>query len=170
VTDLAPRDATLHDTAARAAHVARLRRLGEWLDNAVRIPGTRFGIGLDGLIGLIPGIGDAVGAALAGYIVIQAARLGASRATLVRMLLNVGVDTVIGAIPAVGDLFDFGWKANARNLALLHAHLERPAAVRASSRRVIVAVGAGVILFLVAVVALAAMTLNAVVERLWHHL
>jgi len=163
-------DVIIRDAEARAVHVARLRRLGEWLDNVVRVPGTRFGIGLDGLIGLIPGIGDAVGAALAGYIVIQAARLGASRATLVRMLLNIGVDTVIGAIPAVGDIFDFGWKSNTRNLALLHAHLERPAAVRASSRRVLITVGVGVTLFLVGIVALAAITLNAVVERLWHHL
>ena len=148
------------------AEVARLRRLGEWLDSAVRIPGTRFGIGLDGLIGLIPGVGDALGAALSAYIVVQAARLGVSRATLTRMLLNVGVDTVIGAVPAIGDIFDFGWKANSRNLALLNAHLERPAAVHASSRRVLIAVIAAVGLFLVGVVVLATMVLNTVVKYL----
>jgi hypothetical protein len=145
--------------------IARLGRLGERLDNLVRVPGTHFGIGLDALLGLIPGIGDALGAALSGYIVIQAARLGVSRATLARMLLNVGVDTVIGAIPIAGDLFDFGWRANTRNLALLHAYLDRPGPVRASSRWMLVTIGAAIVLILVGIVALAAMVLNAVVAR-----
>jgi hypothetical protein len=146
--------------------IARLRRLGELLDTAVRVPGTRFGVGLDALIGLIPGIGDALGAALSGYIVIQAARLGVSRATLARMLLNVGVDTVTGAIPAVGDIFDFAWKANTRNLALLNAHLERPTAVRSSSRRVLVAIGVAIALIIAGLVLLAAMLLKAMVKYL----
>ena len=149
----------------KSAQTARLRRLGDWLDDVVRVPGTRFGIGLDALIGLIPGIGDALGAALSGYIVMEAARLGVSWPTLARMLLNVGVDTVIGAIPAVGDLFDFVWRANTRNLALLQAHLDRPEAVRASSRRVLVAIGAAIVLFLFGIVALAAIVLNAIIER-----
>lgn len=146
--------------------VARLRRLVRWLDNAVRVPGTQIGVGFDALIGLIPGIGDALGAALSTYIVFQAARLGVSRATLTRMLLNVGVDSIIGAIPFVGDLFDFGWKANTRNLALLHAHLERPTATRRASRRVLVILGAIAVLALIGIVVVTAIVLKAVVDYL----
>lgn len=102
-----------------------LERLGRLMDSAVRLPGG-YRIGLDGLIGLVPGVGDVAGAIVSLYIVLRARKLGVSRGTLVRMLLNVGLETVIGSVPVIGDLFDFAFKANLRNLALLRRMLEDP--------------------------------------------
>ena len=106
--------------------LARVSVLADLLDNAIRIPGTQIRIGLDPLIGLVPGIGDLAGAALSIYIILEGARAGVPRTVLVRMLGNIGIDSLVGAVPALGDLFDFGWKANAKNAQLLRAHLEAP--------------------------------------------
>lgn len=106
---------------------ARLRRL-DWLayflDNAIRVPGTQYRVGYDAVIGLVPGLGDIIGAALSVYLVLAATRYRLPTSTLLRMMLNVGLEALIGMIPLLGDLFDATYKANARNLALLHAHLE----------------------------------------------
>jgi hypothetical protein len=105
------------------ARIRRLERLAGLLDNRFRIPGTSFRFGWDGIIGLIPGIGDAAGAACAAYIIAETARLGAPRHVILRMLANTGIDAVLGLIPLVGDLFDAGYKANRRNVELLLRHL-----------------------------------------------
>jgi hypothetical protein len=131
-----------------------LRRLARLLDNAIPLPGTRFRIGLDPIIGLIPGLGDVIGAIFSTVIVYQAARLGAPRSTLIRMLANIAVDTLVGEIPLLGDLFDFGWKSNTRNIALLEQHLDRPVAAKVASRRVLLLVGAGLVLLFAGVIAL----------------
>ena len=101
----------------------RVARLAYWLDDRFRIPGTRRRIGIDGLLGLIPGIGDTATALMASYIVLEAARLGVPKAMLGRMLANVGIDYAIGLVPLVGDLADLAWKANRRNARLLRDHL-----------------------------------------------
>jgi hypothetical protein len=93
------------------------------LDNAISIPGTSWKIGLDPIIGLIPGVGDMVGAVLSGYIVLEAVRAEVPTFTLARMLVNVGIDTLLGAVPALGDVFDAAWKSNTMNVALLERHL-----------------------------------------------
>lgn len=139
----------------------RLRAMSRLLDAAVRIPGTNFRFGLDPLIGLVPGIGDAVGAVFSGYIVLQAARLRAPKSTLIRMVVNIALDTVLGAVPVLGDLFDIGWKSNMKNVALLEDHLGQPVAARASSRRVILLLG-GILLALFVV----AIALGVVVTKL----
>jgi hypothetical protein len=108
----------------------RLRRFAWLLDELFQIPGTQQRIGLDALIGLVPGVGDTIGALLSTYIILEAARRGASVWTVVRMLGNVGIETVIGAVPLLGDLFDVVFKANRRNLALLGDTLERDAPPR----------------------------------------
>ena len=77
---------------------------------------------------MLPGAGDYVGAALSAYIVVQSARLGVSKATLSRMVLNIILDTIIGNVPLLGDLFDATWKANRKNTALLETHLSSPQA------------------------------------------
>ena len=93
--------------------------LSHLLDDFLRIPGTQIRFGLDGIIGLIPGIGDIIGA-LASWIIILAAWLrGVPKVTLLRMLANVAVETIIGSVPVLGDAFDIAWKANRRNFALL---------------------------------------------------
>lgn len=108
----------------------RLQRVAWLLDAAFPIPGTQQRFGLDALIGLIPGVGDTIGALLSTYIIVEAARRGASVWTVTRMLGNVAAETVIGAIPLLGDLFDVVFKANMRNLALLGDTLERDAPPR----------------------------------------
>lgn len=106
-----------------ATHLARLDRFGHLLDSAIRIPGTRWRIGLDGLLGLVPGVGDAAGFLLSAGIVVYAARLGARPGLLLRMSGNVLLDALLGSIPLVGDIFDFAWKTNRRNVTMLRKAL-----------------------------------------------
>ena len=101
----------------------RVRLLSRLLDEQFRIPGTTYRVGLDGLLGMIPGVGDAAGALLSTYILYEAIRLGAPKIVLLRMVANIGIDTVLGAIPVAGDIFDVAWKANKKNTTLLHAYL-----------------------------------------------
>jgi hypothetical protein len=105
------------------ARLKRVRLLSRLLDEQFRVPGTTYRVGLDGLLGLIPGAGDAVGALLSTYILYEAIRLRAPSTVLLRMVANIGLDTLGGAIPVVGDIFDMAWKANKKNAALLHAYL-----------------------------------------------
>ncbi|HEY0969542.1 MAG TPA: DUF4112 domain-containing protein [Gemmatimonadales bacterium] len=135
---------------ARAAHhVAphpdpaadeRLRALSRILDTAIRIPGTDIRVGLDPILGLVPGIGDTVAGALSAYVIFLSWRAGAPTSVLLRMLGNVGVDALVGAVPVLGDLFDVGFKANARNVALLDRWRARPTEARRASRLVLAGV------------------------------
>lgn len=102
----------------------RQKRLAYWLDDRFRIPIIGWRLGFDGIIGLVPGIGDAATTLLALYIVNEARRLGVPPAKLARMGVNVGVDTLVGLVPLVGDIADLRWKANRRNVNLLIEHLE----------------------------------------------
>lgn len=99
--------------------VARLSRLARWLDTRYRIPGTDFRVGMDGLIGLIPGIGDTLTALLSLYLLAEGRRLGLRTPVLLKMLANVAVDYLLGAIPLFGDVFDIAWKANLKNVELI---------------------------------------------------
>ncbi len=112
----------------------RLRSLAWLLDSSIPIPGTRFTIGVDALIGLFPVLGDLIGVLLSSYILGEAARLGAPKVVLLRMAFNVGVEGVVGIVPLAGDLFDAAWKANQRNVRLLDAWLDRPEKAERSSR------------------------------------
>ncbi len=95
---------------------SNLDMLSHLLDDFLRIPGTNIRFGLDGIVGLIPGIGDILGA-MASWIIILAAWLrGVPKVTLARMLANVAIETIIGTVPVLGDAFDIAWKANRRNL------------------------------------------------------
>jgi hypothetical protein len=95
------------------------------LDTAFVVPGTSIRFGVDGLIGLVPGIGDAVTTALSLYIVHEAWQLGAPRRVITRMLANVALDGFIGAVPVAGDVFDVMWRANKRNVRILREWLDR---------------------------------------------
>jgi Domain of unknown function (DUF4112) len=96
------------------------------MDSAIGIPGTKFRIGLDPIIGLLPGGGDTAGLILSSYIVLEAARMGASKSTLSTMALNILLETAVGTVPVVGDIFDVTWKSNIRNIELLEEHLNVP--------------------------------------------
>ncbi|MCX4192878.1 DUF4112 domain-containing protein [Methylophaga sp. OBS1] len=106
-------------TAKRRFH----EKLSWLLDNSIPLPGG-YRIGLDGFIGLIPGLGDFFSGLLASLIVIKANQLGVPRSVLLRMVINVLIDTGVGSLPVIGDLFDFVWKANQKNSELL-AHYEQ---------------------------------------------
>jgi hypothetical protein len=136
------------------------------LDNAFRIPGTPYRVGFDAVIGLVPGIGDAIGAIFSTFIIFHAARLGTPTSTLIRMIANVGLDTIVGEVPLLGDLFDAGWKSNVRNMALLEEHLRQPAAAKRGSRRVLIGLGAGLVLLLAGVIALGVVVANLVIIQM----
>lgn len=118
---------TSYGTSAgsRAERMARLDMLASLLDTALVIPGTNIRFGLDAIIGLVPGIGDAITTVVSLYIVHEARQLGAPWHVVSRMLANVALDGVVGAVPILGDAFDVMWRANRRNVALLRKHFER---------------------------------------------
>ena len=113
--------------------VDRLRAIATVLDDAVRVPGTNIRFGLDALLGLLPGAGDAVTGVVSAYAIVLAARLGASPAVIARMATNVLVDVATGTIPVLGDIFDVGWKANRKNVQLLERYQANPQKVTTAS-------------------------------------
>jgi hypothetical protein len=110
-------------TQMRRERIARIDALATLLDAAFVVPGTNIRFGVDALIGLAPGLGDAISTAISLYIVSEARALGAPPTLIARMLANVAMDTAIGAFPLLGDLFDVMWRANLRNVRLLRDHL-----------------------------------------------
>ena len=129
--------------ATEVVRIERIRQAARVLDSAIPIPGTKYSFGIDAVIGLVPGLGDAVGMVFASVILYQAFRLGASKRLLTRMLYNVGVDGLLGAIPLLGDWHDVVWKANVKNVDLLERHLQQPdETARASGWFLLVVLGA----------------------------
>jgi len=112
----------------------RIRALSRLLDSAISIPGTPYHVGIDPILGLVPGGGDTIGFLLSAYIVLEAIRFQLPRETLIRMVINLLIDTVVGSVPVLGDVFDFTWKANTQNVALLEAHLKNPRPQQAADR------------------------------------
>ena len=97
----------------------RLKRLSERLDNTFTIPGTKYKIGIEALIGAVPIIGDLIGGILASYIMYSGMKMGAPPRIITRMAVNIAIDFAIGSIPIIGDLFDLVWKANKKNVELI---------------------------------------------------
>ncbi|WP_303759676.1 DUF4112 domain-containing protein [Sphingobium yanoikuyae] len=95
------------------------------LEGLFVIPGTKYRVGMDGLIGLVPVVGDIATTAMGAWIVWEARNLGLSKWQLTRMAANVGVDTLVGAIPFAGNVFDFLYKSNTKNLRIIRKHLDR---------------------------------------------
>jgi len=143
-----------------SGRIKRLDRLAWLLDDSIPVPGTNWKIGLDSLIGLIPGGGDLITGLVSAWLIFEAVSAGASRQTLVKMFSNLGIDLLVGVIPILGDIFDATWKANTRNVELLRKELE-PAAVVAEQRRGNRALG------FLALVGVLALTVLFVVFALW---
>jgi hypothetical protein len=143
----------------------RLRRLGYLLDNSIPIPGTNFRIGLESIVGLVPGVGDLVGGGFSIFLILEAAKMGAPASLLARMGWNLLVDVVVGAVPFLGDLFDAGFKANLRNLALLDRHLQSPARSRRASQRFVAVLVLLLFLLVVGAVALAVFLVQLAFSR-----
>ena len=165
VKSAAPRSTVPALGAAERERLERLRRLGYLLDNSIPIPGTRFRIGLETIVGLVPGLGDLVGGGFSAWIILQAARLGAPASLLARMGWNLLVDTAVGAIPLLGDLFDAGFKANLRNLALLEGHVQGPTASRRASRKFVAVLALLLVLLLVGAATLAVFLVQLILSR-----
>lgn len=151
--------------AESQSRLQRLRSLAWLLDNSIPLPGG-FRIGLDAVIGLVPGIGDAIGALVSVFVLNEARMLGAPRSVLMRMSGNVLIETVIGAIPFVGDLFDAGFKANARNIALLERYQLDPVGSRRSSRLFVTGFTLFLLLLAAAIIALPILVIIALVRLL----
>jgi hypothetical protein len=132
--------------------VTRAKGLARVLDDLIRIPGTNIGIGLDPIIGLIPGVGDMAGGLLSTYILMVAARQGVPTSVLLRMLGNIALDSLVGVVPVLGDLFDFGVKANRRNVDLLERYLVAPGQTKTASRGVVAVILMAAILIVVGVI------------------
>ena len=136
------------ETPARMSEPGSLRRarwISRVLDDLFRVPGTRRRFGLDPFLGFLPGVGDWLPLVVSLDLLFSAARLGAGGWVLGRMLGNVALDALVGTIPLAGDLFDLGWKANRRNLALLEELLDRPEDARRRSRLVVGSILAGAV-------------------------
>lgn len=141
----------------------RLRSLAWLLDNSIPLPGG-FRIGLDAIIGLVPGIGDAIGALFSAFILNEARLLGAPRSVLMRMSGNILLETIVGAIPFFGDLFDMGFKANMRNIALLERHQFDPVGTRRGSQVFVGVFTLFLIALTVAIVAIPVLLVIAIVR------
>ena len=106
-------------------NLKRIRRIAKLLDTAIGIPGTKFRLGLDPILGLIPGGGDLITAGISAYTIYLATSFGLEKADLQKMIQNIALETVVGFVPIAGDIFDAYFKANIRNLEILETHLAK---------------------------------------------
>lgn len=115
----------LDPTSREAAALNRVRRVSRLLDEAITVPGTDFRIGLDPILGVVPGAGDTVAAAISLYPIVEAYRFDVPRRSLAKMLLLISIDAVVGSVPVFGPVFDAFWKANEWNVRSLERHLQQ---------------------------------------------
>lgn len=145
----------MNNASHERERVQRLQALAWLMDSSIRLPGG-YRIGLDALMGLIPGVGDVCGALISAYIVNEARSLGVPRSVLVRMMGNILLETALGAIPVAGDVFDAAFKANVRNLRLLERYRLDPIASRRSSSWLVAGFGLLLALFVATLIAIPA--------------
>ena len=155
---------TIPDNELKVAKVRQLRKLSDLLDNAIRVPGTSLGVGLDPVLGLIPGGGDVLGGLISVYIVFSAAKMGLPKEILTRMASNIVFDSLVGILPVFGDLFDVAWKANSKNMDLLESHLESPQVSKKADSSFIFLLLGGLILFVIAIAVLGFVIISLLVK------
>ncbi|EAW34869.1 DUF4112 domain-containing protein [Lyngbya sp. PCC 8106] len=154
------------DDQSKASVVKHLRQFSNILDNAIRVPGTTYGIGLDPIIGLIPGGGDLLGGLLSAYIMLRAFRLGVPKEILVRMASNIATETLVGTVPVVGDVFDVAWKANVKNVDLLEDHVNSPQMGQKADRLFVIVLVGGLMLFILLISLVGIMILTFIYQVL----
>lgn len=130
------------------SELRRARTVAHVLDDLIPIPGTSWRVGLDPLLGLVPGVGDWIGWAASLHLLATAGRAGADGATLLRMAANIVIDALAGTVPLLGDAFDLAWKANDRNLRLLERVVADSTATRRASRWTVASVIGGTVALL----------------------
>jgi hypothetical protein len=145
------------------ASIARV--IATVLDSAFYLPGTSIRIGLDPIIGLIPGFGDTLANLLGSSLLFLGAQIGLPRIALVRMSLNVFLNSVIGAIPGIGDIFSFWFKSNMRNLALIERYAREPKRVATTADWIFVV---GVILLMLVLFVLMMVGTVWLIHTLWN--
>ena len=141
--------------------VAMAELLAKILDTTVKIPGTPFYVGLDPLLGLIPGIGDMLANLLGTVILIMAARLHVPQIVITRMSLNLLINGTVGAIPIIGDLFSIWFRSHARNAELLRRAATQPYQETQQARLYVAGIiGGTVVLLLLAIAAIMWIVMN----------
>ena len=148
----------------RARQIDQLRQWSRLMDGAYRVPGTTFRFGWDPIIGLIPGAGDLATSSLSLLVLYRAVRLGVPRVVIARMVLNILIDLLAGTVPLAGDLFDFAWKSNSLNLALLERH-ERPGVKPSSGDWALVLLAGVLVLGVLALVLTSVVLMGRVILR-----
>jgi hypothetical protein len=118
-----PTDQRIADLKRREETQQRLRRIAKLMDSQIRVPVLGLRIGADAVLGLVPGVGDAITGLIGAYLIYEAQRLGIPRSAVLRMVANIVFDTAVGAIPVAGDIWDFFFRANDRNMQILARHL-----------------------------------------------
>jgi hypothetical protein len=118
-----PTDQRIADLKRREETQRRLRRIAKLMDSQIRVPVLGLRIGADAVLGLVPGVGDAITGLIGAYLIYEAQRLGIPRSAVLRMVANIAFDTAVGAIPVAGDIWDFFFRANDRNMQILARHL-----------------------------------------------
>jgi hypothetical protein len=146
--------------------LAHLRRVSDLWDRAWGIPGTRWRVGLESLVGLLPVGGDVIGMVMSGYILLQAVQLGLPKTVLLRMIFNILLDALAGSVPILGDLFDTTWKANTKNVNLLETHLKSPETTRQADRRFVFLALAALALVLLVLGAIAILVISFLIQIL----
>lgn len=139
-----------------------LRRFAFLMDEAFVIPGTKFRVGLDALVGLIPGVGDVIGAVMSAWIIVGGVRHRVPARIVFRMILNVAVDLLFGSVPVAGDVFDFMFEENVMNMRLLEKHRDRRKPPRAPGQMVFFAFLVMGLIFLMALTIVASVVLLVV--------
>jgi hypothetical protein len=146
--------------------LARLRSVSDLWDRAFGIPGTKWRVGLESLVGLLPVGGDVIGLGISIYILWQVVQFNLPKTILVRMVFNIAIDALVGSVPILGDLFDITWKANTKNVNLLESHLQQPSQSRSADRRFLWLLFGGLLTVLIALMVAAVVVLALLVKAL----
>lgn len=126
ITIEAPGDrSSFRSAESKRAALARIDMLSKLFDTAFTLPGSNVRFGVEALMRLVPGIGDAAASGLSCYLLYEAHRLEVPQQVFARLVANVAIEGIVGAVPVLGDLFDVGFRANRRNVAILKEHFER---------------------------------------------
>jgi hypothetical protein len=147
-----------------------LRKFAYLMDQAFPVPGTNIRVGLDAVLGLIPGIGDVMGAMLSTWVIAGALRHRVPMRVILRMVLNISIDLIFGAIPVAGDVFDFLYEENMKNMRLLEKHRDRTRSPRHTSEiaMILVAIIAFLVLLALTMIVLVVAAIIAIIgKRSW---
>jgi Domain of unknown function (DUF4112) len=146
--------------------LSQLRTISDLWDRAFGIPGTKWRVGLESLMGLLPVGGDVVGLGISIYILWHVVQFDLPKSMLLRMVFNIAIDALVGSVPLFGDLFDITWKANTKNVNLLESHLQQPHQSRKADRRFLWLLFGGLLTVLIALMVVAVVVLTLVVKAL----